>query len=88
MLVLGLVHDPGPGEPPDDDAAPPPRGEPWPRPPWRPFAWIALFCWLLYAAGEIGGLLGYLLLLLAVTIGCWRIDRWLDKQYWGGLTQR
>jgi hypothetical protein len=87
VLVLGLVHDPGPPEPPDDDAASGPSA-PWPRPPWRPFAWIALFCWLLYGAGEIGGLAGYLLILLAVTIGCWRVDRWLDKQYWGGLTER
>ena len=88
MLVLGLVHDPGDsGPPPDDGDAGRPRA-PWPRPPWRPFAWFALFCWLLFAAGAIGGLPGYLVLLVAVGVGCWRVDKWLGKQYWGGLTQR
>jgi hypothetical protein len=83
--VLLLVHDPDPEQP---NSAPKRRR--LPAPPWRPFAWVATFLWLLYAAGVLGGLAGYLTLLAAISLGCWRIDRWLSKQYWGGLreTQR
>ena len=85
-MLVGLVRDPGWGpEPPDDDERP---KAPWPKPPWQPFAWVAVFFWLLYAAGEIGGFAGYLVVLLAIALGCWRIDKWLAKQYWGGLTKR
>jgi hypothetical protein len=84
VLAVGLVRDPGPGDPGDDE---PPRGSPWPRPRWQPFAWIAVVCWLLFAGREIGGFIGYLVLLLALGIGYWRIDRWLARQYWGGLRE-
>jgi hypothetical protein len=79
--VLLLVHDPEP---------PPPKRRSLPAPPWRPFAWVAVFCWLLFAAGAVGGLPGYLMVLVAIALGCWRLDRWLSRQYWGGLreTQR
>jgi hypothetical protein len=85
-VFVGLVQDPHRDpEPPDGDERP---KAPWPRPPWRPFAWLALVCWLVWAAGEIDGLVGYLLFLLALSIGCWRVDRWLGTLYWGGLTKR
>ena len=78
--MLLLIHDPEPG--PER----PPR-RPLPHLPWRPFAWFAVFCWLMFLAGQVGGLAGYLLVLLAVGIGGWRLDRWLSKQYWGGLSE-
>ena len=83
--MLLLIEDREPEQP-----APPPRRRPLPHVPWRPFAWFATFCWLMYAAGVLGGLAGYVTVLVAVSVGCWRIDRWLSKQYWGGLreTQR
>ena len=81
---MGLVRDPGPGDRGGDDPPPPPS---WPRPRWQPFAWVALVCWLLYAGREIDGVAGYLVLLLALAVGYWRTDRWLSKQYWGGLKE-
>jgi hypothetical protein len=80
--VLLLVHDPS-GE---RDEAPAPRRR-LPHFPWRPLAWFAAFCWLLFAAGAIGGLAGYVLLLAAIALGCWRVDRWLSTLYWGGLRE-
>ena len=80
--MLLLIHDPEP-EPPE----PPPRRRRLPVLPWRPFAWFAAFCWLMFVAGAVGGLAGYLLLLIAVGVGCWRVDRWLSRQYWGGLRE-
>ena len=80
--MLLLIHDPEPERPERE------RGRRrLPVLPWRPFAWFAAFCWLLVAAGAVGGLAGYLLLLVAVAGGCWRLDRWLDRQYWGGLRE-
>ncbi len=80
--MLLLIHDP---EPPPD--RPPARRRSLPALPWRPFAWFAVFCWMLFAAGQVGGLAGYVLLLAAISVGCWRVDRWLDGQYWGGLSE-
>ena len=47
-----------------------------PRVPWRPFAWIAAFLWLLVIAAEVGGFPGYGIVLLAVALGSWRLERW------------
>jgi hypothetical protein len=82
--LLGLVHDRGWDPPPDDPGGP---RRPLPHLPWRPFAWLAAWCWLLFAAGAVGGLAGYLIVLLAVTLGCWRVERWCARQYWGGLRE-
>ena len=46
---------------------------------WRPFAWIAAFAWLLVIAAEVGGLAGYGIFLLAITLGCWRLERCLPE---------
>jgi hypothetical protein len=84
-VFVGLVQPPRwEPEPPDDGERP---GRPWPRPPWRPFAWLAAWFWLMLLAGAVGGFAGYLLVLAAVTLGCWRVDRWLSRQSWGGLSQ-
>jgi hypothetical protein len=76
MLVDGSSWEP---EPPPDGA---PARRSLPRVPWRPFAWLAAFLWLLFAAGEVGGVAGYGLVLAAVALGCWRIDRWMGRWDW------
>jgi hypothetical protein len=70
--VLLLIHDPYDGR--DDDEPPRPRRT-LPHIPWRPFAWVAAFFWLMYLAGQIGGFPGYLTVLGAVALCSWRIDR-------------
>ncbi len=47
-----------------------------PHLPWRPFAWIAAFAWLLVIAGAVGGFAGYCILLFAIALGSWRLERW------------
>jgi hypothetical protein len=37
------------------------------------------------AARAFGGGAGYAVILLAVTAGLWRLDRWCSRQYWRGL---
>ena len=86
-MFVGLVRDPDRRPDPPDDQEEPPPSRPWPRPPWRPFAWVAAFCWILWLAGAVGGFPGYVLVLVAIGLGCWRVDRWLSRQYWGGLTE-
>lgn len=85
--MLLLIHDPSPDDDDDGDAAPARPRRRLPLVPWRPFAWVAAFCWMLFAAGELGGLPGYAVLLLAIAVGGWRLDRWLARQYWGGLSE-
>ena len=82
--MLLLIDDPEPERPerPEPGAA-----RRLPTPPWQPVAWFAAFCWMLFLAGAIGGFAGYLIVLAAVAMGCWRIDRWLARQYWGGLRE-
>jgi hypothetical protein len=45
--------------------------------------------WLLAIAGlvdhAVGPLAGYLVVLLAVGVGAWRVERWCARQYWHGL---
>jgi hypothetical protein len=85
LMFVGLVGDPSFG-PSGDDSPPPPLHE-LPHLPWQPFAWFAVFCWMLYLVDVVDGFLGYLILLAALLMGCWRLDRWLSKVYWGGLTE-
>ena len=75
MLVEGSSWKPDPPEPR--------RRRPLPRPPWRPFAWLALVLWLLVLAAEVGGLAGYGLVLAAVSLGSWRLDRYAARWEWG-----
>jgi hypothetical protein len=95
MLVLGLVHGGGwqpprlPPEPPGDE---PPGRRPWSwRPPWRPLAWFAAWCWLMalvpVATDALGGLAGFVLLMLAFGLVCWRLERFCRRQYWHGLRE-
>jgi hypothetical protein len=34
-----------------------------------------------------GNLVGYVLILVTVAAGVWRIDRWFSQQYWEGLRE-
>jgi hypothetical protein len=86
LVFVGLVHARD-WEPPDDMPAPRPRA-PW-HVPWRGLAWLAALLGLLFlapvAARAFGGGAGYAVILLAVTVGLWRLDRWCSRQYWRGL---
>jgi hypothetical protein len=84
-MFVGLVRSPR-WEPPP---APPPSRN-W-RVPWRALAWLAVF-WALMAAVPLvsrlaGPPAGYGVLLLAVAVGLWRLDRWCSRQYWQGLRE-
>ena len=71
---------------PDPEPAPEPAPRRLPRIPWQPFAWFAAFCWLLYGAGAIGGMAGYGLVLLAVAVGSWRLNRYAARWEWGSAS--
>ena len=65
-----------------------PEGEaeerrPLPHVPWRPFAWLAAFLWLLVIAVEGNGFVGYGIFLLAVSVGSWRLERWSRRFEFG-----
>ena len=63
MLVFGLVHDGGwepdehSSEPPSDE--PPERGRWTWRPPWRPLAWFAAWCWLMALVPVVSRAFGF-----------------------------
>jgi hypothetical protein len=82
-VFVGLVHDHR--WDPEDLGPAPPRRIPHVR--WQPFAWFAAWCWLMFLAGAVGGLPGYLIVLAAIALGCWRIERWCSRQYWSGLRE-
>ncbi len=90
MLVLGLIHDGGWGQPPEEDEPEQRRERSW-HLPWRPLAWVAAWCWLMalvpVVSGAFGGLAGFGVLMLAVALGLWRADRWCARQYWHGLRE-
>jgi hypothetical protein len=90
MLVFGLVHDSG-WEPPPEADVPAPRPERHWRLPWRPLAWFAAWCWLMalvpIVSDAAGGLAGFGVLMLAVGLVFWRLDRWCARQYWHGLRE-
>jgi hypothetical protein len=94
MLVFGLLHDgkwdlPEHGsESPDDE----PERRPWTwRAPWKPLAWFAAWCWLMalvpVVSSAFGGLAGFGVLMLAVGLACWRLERVCARAYWGGLRE-
>jgi hypothetical protein len=82
VLVFGLVQDRG-WEPDEDPEPAAPRR--LPHVPWRPFAWFAVWCWLVLLGGTIGGFAGFLVVVGASAAGYWRFDRWCARQHWTGL---
>jgi len=96
MLVFGLVHGSGweppdhGWEPPEDD--PPKRREwDWHMVPWRSLAWLALWCVLMAIVAPVssafGGLAGFGVLMAAVALAFWRLERFCARQYWNGLRE-
>jgi hypothetical protein len=86
MFFVGLVGERR-WEPPED--VPKPSPEPSRHVPWRELACLAGVFALLFlspvAGHALGGFAGYVVLLLAVALGIWRVDRWCSRQYWCGL---
>lgn len=94
MLVFGLVHDRG-WEPPDYGPEPPDdpsrnrRDWNWHMVPWRSLAWLGLWCALMaivpFVTSTFGGLAGFGVLMAAVGLAFWRLERFCARQYWQGL---
>jgi hypothetical protein len=85
-MFVGLVSDPR-WEPPDDL---PDRDADWMSwIPWGTLAYVAAFWTLLALASaasrEFGSLVGYLVILGAVALAGWRLERWMSRQNWGGM---
>jgi hypothetical protein len=68
-----------PWEPEDEEAPRRPRR----HLPWRPFAWIAAFFWLLVIAAAVDGFAGYGIFLVAIAAGSWRLERWAARWEFG-----
>jgi len=81
-----LLQDRG-WEPPFEEE-PPPRAHTW-RLPWRPLAWFAVWAWLMalvpVVGGWLGNLAGYGVLMLAVALVVWRLDRLCRRVSWTGM---
>ena len=90
MLVFGLIHDRDWEPPPEEDVPPPHAQRTW-HLPWRPLAWVAVWCWLMalvpIVSDGFGGLAGFGVLMLAVALAFWRVERWCARQYWQGLRE-
>jgi hypothetical protein len=89
-MFVGLVRSSDWEPPPPPEPSEPSRGRGW-HVPWRAVALVATWWALLLAVpvanDALGPLAGYGLLLVAVTLGLWRLDRWCARQYWGGLRE-
>ncbi len=76
---------------------PPPSEEEPSRPsrrwhlPWRPLAWFALWCWLMalvpIVGSAFGNIAGYGVLLIALALVIWRLDRLCRRLNWTGMRE-
>ena len=86
-MFVGLVYERR--WEPDDE--PTPRGEWAWHVHWRSLGWVAAFAGLMalvpVAETLFGGLVSFGVLMLAVALGIWRVERWCAKQYWHGLRE-
>ena len=85
VLVFGLIHDGG-WEPPEFEPEPERPNRKW-NLPWRPLVWVVVWLWLMALVPLVGGLAGFGLLMAAVALAFWRLERWCAKQYWAGLRE-
>jgi hypothetical protein len=57
--------------------------------PWRPLAWFAIWAWLMalvpMVSGWFGNLAGFGVLMLAVALVVWRLDRLCRRMSWSGM---
>jgi hypothetical protein len=96
MLVFGLVHGDG-WEPPEHGWEPPADEAPkrsewdWHMVPWRSLGWLGLWCVLMaivpFVSSTFGGLAGFGVLMAAVGLAFWRLERFCARQYWQGLRE-
>jgi hypothetical protein len=90
VLVFGLISDSGGWEPPEYEPEPERRPRKW-NLPWRPLVWVVVWCWLMALVPVVnsafGGLAGFGVLMLAVALVFWRLERWCARQYWHGLRE-
>jgi hypothetical protein len=74
-------------EPPDEEQPPRPIRR-W-QLPWRPLAWFAVWCWLMALVpivdSAFGNLAGYGVLLAAIALVLWRLDRLCRRLNWTGM---
>jgi hypothetical protein len=78
-MFVGLVEDPGAGWGLPDEFGPQPRRRRLSMPaiPWRALIWLAAFVLMFALSRWVGGLAGYVLMLVAVAAGSLRLDRQL-----------
>jgi hypothetical protein len=75
-MFVGLVADPGAGWGlPDEFDSPQRRRRP--SIPWRALVWLAAFAVMVALSRSVGGLAGYVLLLVTVAAGSLRVNRQL-----------
>jgi hypothetical protein len=78
-MFVGLVEDPGAGWGLPDEFNSPPRRRRLSMPaiPWRALVWLAAIVVMFALSCSVGGVAGYVLLLLTVAAGSMRLDRQL-----------
>lgn len=96
MLVFGLVHGSG-WEPPERGSEPPEDETPkrrewdWHMVPCRSLAllavWVVLMAIVPFVSSTFGGLAGFGVLMAAVALAFWRLERFCARQYWQGLRE-